>query len=211
MRTFILTAAIFGFSWASAEAQHPPGWVACEFKWQDAGKPADYKKFMNDCVASSERRGSSGATTPTPADSSSKPLAERKFDTGAIAAVLDSQERSNYRPITFQDFKLDGKDLAANHTKIRLQGFYQRFGNLDTLHPSGIAVAAAREYGSDNGIPLLTDDATRAARKIFLECGDNPVRPLGCPITISGHAAMCTVGSLLASKSVPCVVVEDGR
>jgi uncharacterized protein (DUF1501 family) len=36
----------------------------------------------------------------------------------------------------------------------------------DTLQPSAIAVAAAREYGNDNGIPLLTEDATRIIRKI---------------------------------------------
>jgi hypothetical protein len=27
-----------------------PGHVACEFKWVEAGKPADYKGFMDKCV-----------------------------------------------------------------------------------------------------------------------------------------------------------------
>src|ERR1700693_1773846 len=52
MRESMVTVAIFFFFWSAASAQHPPGWVACEFKWQDAGKPADYQKFMSDCVAS---------------------------------------------------------------------------------------------------------------------------------------------------------------
>jgi len=33
-----------------ANAQHGPGHVACEFKWVEAGKPADYKGFMDKCV-----------------------------------------------------------------------------------------------------------------------------------------------------------------
>jgi hypothetical protein len=52
MRVLMITVAIFFLFWSAASAQHPLGWVACEFKWQDAGKPADYQKFINDCVAS---------------------------------------------------------------------------------------------------------------------------------------------------------------
>ena len=85
-----------------------------------------------------------------------------------VGLVSPTDILDDYRSITFQDFKVDGKDLATRHTKIRLQGFYKKFGNLDTLQPSAIAVAAAREYGSENGVPLLTDDAARAIRKIFL-------------------------------------------
>jgi hypothetical protein len=136
-------------------------------------------------------------------------LVEHAGDQERLASPTDIFD--DYRTITLQDFKLDGKDLATKHAKIRLQGFYKKFGNLDTLQPSAIAVAAAREYGSENGVPLLTDDATRTIRKTFLECGDNPMRPLGCPVTLSGHADMCTVGNLVASKTVPCLVVEDGR
>jgi hypothetical protein len=136
-------------------------------------------------------------------------LAEHAGDQEQLVSPTDILD--DYRTITFQDFKLDGKDLAAHHSKIRLQGFYKKFGNLDTLQPSALAVAAAREYGSENGVPLLTDDATRTIRKVFLECGDNPMRPLGCPVVLSGHADVCTVGNLLTSKSVPCLVVEDGH
>jgi hypothetical protein len=48
----MVTVAIFFLFLSAASAQYPPGWVACEFKWQDAGKPADYEKFMNECVTS---------------------------------------------------------------------------------------------------------------------------------------------------------------
>ena len=52
MRVSMVPVAISLLFWPTARAQHRPGWVACEFKWQDAGKPADYQKFMNECVAS---------------------------------------------------------------------------------------------------------------------------------------------------------------
>jgi len=56
MRASMITVAISILLWSPASAQHPPGWVSCEFKWQDAGKPADYQKFMNDCVESSQEK-----------------------------------------------------------------------------------------------------------------------------------------------------------
>jgi hypothetical protein len=66
MRISMIAAAILLFSWSPASAQHPLGWVSCEFKWQDAGKPANYQKFMKDCVESSQepRRETAPRTGP---------------------------------------------------------------------------------------------------------------------------------------------------
>jgi hypothetical protein len=128
-----------------------------------------------------------------------------------LKLALPTEILDDYQSISFEDFKLDGKDLAARHTKVRLRGFYKKFGDLETLLPSALAVAAMREYSANSGVPLLTDDATRAVRKFFLECGDNPVHPLGCPITILAHVDTCTVGNVLGSRSAPCLVVEDGQ
>jgi DNA-directed RNA polymerase subunit RPC12/RpoP len=55
MRASMVALAIFLLLLSPASAQHPPGWVSCEFKWQDAGKPADYEKFMQDCVDNQEK------------------------------------------------------------------------------------------------------------------------------------------------------------
>jgi hypothetical protein len=339
--TIKVLAVFLGFVSLSppASAQHPPEWVACEFKWQDAGRPTDYRRFMDACVRTQRgvrseaivsdnsplgtqqiamrtgchrdtcvwfqleaktalRVGWSGNLVKVRAKqgesfhpqgsyettrpiqwksvesyvfcSTVRPAVLNQQDNGwlatfiapgspvanpgfaqdalvvyffichdlnvadrvitdndvarfsypaALAEHAGDQERltlptdilDDYRTITLEDFKLDGKDLATKRAKVRLRGFYKKFGDLDTLQPSAIAVAAAREYGSDNGVPLLTDDASRTIRKVFLECGDNPMRPLGCPVVLSGHAAMCTARNLVASKAVPCLVVEDGQ
>jgi hypothetical protein len=98
-------------------------------------------------------------------------LVEHAGDQVRLASPTDIL--GDYRFITIQDFKLDGKDLAAHHAKVQLQGFYKKFDDLEVLLPSGLAVAAAREYGSNSGVPLLTDDAARGIRKLFLEWGQS--------------------------------------
>lgn len=138
--------------------------------------------------------------------------------TPADKAQLDDNTRNalqggyvGYTPMTFDDFKLDGKKLSASNAKVLMRGVYQKFGELDTLLPTGMAAAIAREYGGNSGIPLLTDDATRDVRAFFLHCSENILAQLGCPLTVVGHADMCTMTNLLgASKSMPCLVVEDG-
>lgn len=48
---------------SGAQAQHPPGYVACDVKWIDAGSPDDYKGFMDKCLASNQT--SSEAPSPS--------------------------------------------------------------------------------------------------------------------------------------------------
>lgn len=127
------------------------------------------------------------------------------------AGKLSSAQRRGYQSISFDDFKLDGKKLAASGAKVMMQGFYQKLGDIELLQPTGVAVAVARNRGNDgNGIGLLTDDASRDVRKGLLRCGDPMIAPLGCQMTIIGHATMCTMTTLVGSKSLPCLAVEDG-
>jgi hypothetical protein len=127
------------------------------------------------------------------------------------AAKLSSAQQRGYQSISFDDFKLDGKKLAASGAKVMMQGFYQKLGDIELLQPTGVAVAVARSRGNDgNGIGLLTDDASRDVRKGLLRCGDPMIAPLGCQMTIIGHASMCTMTTLVGSKNLPCVAVEDG-
>jgi hypothetical protein len=111
----------------------------------------------------------------------------------AIAVKSELAKQQGYRPVSFEDFKLDGKTLAEANAKLILQGFYSKSGGVEVLQPTGLAVATAKRYGNDSGIPVLSEDAARNVRKYFLECGNNPLAQLGCPVTVSGHADLCTV------------------
>jgi hypothetical protein len=163
------------------------------------------------CVADARRQGPAHVAGLTAQlDRERKAAQDQKRAQEAVAEKLSSAKQQGYQPITFDDFKLDGKQLAGTRAKIMMQGIYKKFGDIESLQASGLAVAMAREYGNGNGIPLLTDDATRNVRKYFLQCGDNPAAPLGCPLTLVGHASICTMTNLVGSKDVPCLAVEDG-
>ena len=48
-----------------AYAQHPPGWTACEFKWQEAGRSDNYQGFMRKCVAANVTVRTGPASAPS--------------------------------------------------------------------------------------------------------------------------------------------------
>jgi len=62
-------------------------------------------------------------------------------------------------------------------------------------------------------LPLLTEDATREFRQILLRCKARPgSNQIGCPAVITGHASQCSLtGPLGSTRSLPCIVVENGR
>jgi hypothetical protein len=124
----------------------------------------------------------------------------------------EAEERQKqYKRITFDDFVLDGKELAANETKISIQGVYIRRSEVELLLRSPMAAAMAQHTGDDVGVGLMTDDAPRRIRKFFLDCRNNPAATaLGCQITVLGHAAICVRVNLVGTKSVPCLAVDDG-
>jgi hypothetical protein len=56
-----------------ANAQHGPGHTGCEIKWEEGGKPADYKGFMEKCLASVVSR----PAAPPPTDN--KPFVQHPY------------------------------------------------------------------------------------------------------------------------------------
>ena len=138
-------------------------------------------------------------------------VAEAKMKAQTVAAEnLKSARERGYNPTSFDDFKLDGRDLATTQAKIMMQGVYKKLGEIETLQPSAMAVLAARSRGEDNGIGLITEDASRNVRKYLLQCGDDMRAPLGCQITVLAHVTMCTKTTLIGAKNLPCLAVEDG-
>lgn len=113
MHARMIIGALLLWLWSpAASAQHPEGWVSCEFKWQEAGKPANYRKFMDDCVASGPetRHEAVTKTEPVPSQpqqttwpdpnkvlshpiqSAQAPATERVFDQRKISALLDKRD-----------------------------------------------------------------------------------------------------------------------
>jgi hypothetical protein len=124
------------------------------------------------------------------------------------AAQIQKEKDLGYKPIEFEDFALDKRDLAAASAKIAIEGYYLGSGEnaemiTKDLIPSAIA---SRE---DHTVNLLTDGADRGLRKYFLECRNtgNP-----CPITVLGKVVSCktTNRSSGAESNTICLKVDDG-
>lgn len=130
----------------------------------------------------------------------------------AVAQQFKTEQEKGYKRINFEDFKLDGKQLAAAEAKIAMTGFYLKVGESEYLFPSPLSIATMREtLNLDAGIGLLTDDAPRNIRKFFLDCQNNPAAAqLGCPLNILGHASICTRTNMFGSAELPCLIVDDG-
>ncbi len=137
---------------------------------------------------------------------------EQKRYQEAVAAQIKEATDRGYKPIGFDDFHLDGKDLASNETKIAIQGLYLKIGNIEFLMPSMAAIALMQATGrTDQGIGLITDDATRDVRQFLLDCRNNlPAAQVGCQVTLLGHPSMCHRTTLVGEFDEPCLIVEDG-
>jgi hypothetical protein len=107
--------------------------------------------------------------------------------------------------------------MASKQSRISMKGTYVPDGNMEWFFssPQDAIQVSAGGYNSSNipRIPLLTEDATREFRQFLLRCKSNPSSSqLGCSAVISGHVSQCSItGPLGANRSLPCIVVENGR
>jgi hypothetical protein len=128
-----------------------------------------------------------------------------------------SDNARGYMSIAFDTFALDAKNLAATQARISVKGAYVPDGNFEWLFASqGEAVQASMSPVQARNvprIPLLTEDASREFRKFLLNCKSIPgADRTGCLTAITGHVSMCSVtGPFGGSRTLPCVVVENGR
>lgn len=123
-----------------------------------------------------------------------------------------------YKKISFKDFALDAKTLAAGEVRVTMQGAYVPDGNMDWFFESYEAALTATMPPLSSGaniqrIPLLTEDASRSFREQLLRCKTTPgSNHSGCQASITGHVSLCSMTSPMGSRSnIPCIVVENGR
>ncbi len=128
-----------------------------------------------------------------------------------------NDSEGGYEPISFDDFELDGKKLAARGAKISIRGMYVMVGDVEYLTPSPLASLVIQNGGggppnarAEESIGLLTDAAARATREIFLKCRSNTATAVyGCAVTVLGRVTMCKKTTLVGSSEAPCLLVED--
>jgi hypothetical protein len=112
------------------------------------------------------------------------------------ASIKAKLSNLGFKLITPIDLDLDWRKLAGNKDKIALRGTY--------LSNDGVEALSVQ----DKVNPLLrlyTDDASRDARKLLLECqeGDNT-----CPVIIGAEVSICTKNEgKIDETEVPCLKV----
>jgi hypothetical protein len=63
----------------------------------------------------------------------------------AGVAKFEAAKQQGYRVISFEDFKLDGKQLSEAKAKLIMHGAYSDAAGVEILQPSGLAVAMAKQ------------------------------------------------------------------
>ncbi len=125
-----------------------------------------------------------------------------------------ADEARGYRRISFETFMLDSRDLVTEAARVSLSGEYIRRGNQDVLYANkGAAMNATRGGMHPPEVPLLTEHAPRAFRKLLLSCQSDPgSTQFGCTVTVLGWITTCTwTAPFGRSREEPCLAVEDGR
>jgi hypothetical protein len=119
--------------------------------------------FMVSDVAAreSERRGAEQAAEAA----RKKAIADHEVKVG----VQRSTDAANgFQRTSFQDFELDGKQLAYDGKKVSIEGHYTKIGELSLLFPTPVAaLMGAQNLALEGSIGLLIDDAAREVRKYF--------------------------------------------
>ena len=129
-----------------------------------------------------------------------------------VARANQEADSLGFKRMTFEDFKLDGADMARESGKVSISGAYQKYGRVEYLFPnSGYVMQLMTSGNVSSGIVLLTDGAPRDVRKYFLECPDDLLpSSRGCSVNILGHATTCELKTLVGTMTVPCLAVDDG-
>jgi hypothetical protein len=120
-----------------------------------------------------------------------------------MASEIKKEQERGYKPITFDDYLLDKRDLAASKAKISIHGFYRAAGKSEYL----LKTPSSDATDDDSRISLLTEDAERDTRKYFLMCRDS----VGiCSINLLGTVTACTRTDRFGAKTdLLCFKVDD--
>jgi hypothetical protein len=133
----------------------------------------------------------------------------------AIYQMAEDRKRQphiHYQPMTFRNFIVDGRRLAAKMALVQIKGVYVQVGQIRLIfrNPSDAAVFS---YGpanmSEMFIPIESGTSSHGAREAFYDCGEHGGR---CEMTFWGIADMCTMTrNGIAQSPQPCLAVSEAR
>lgn len=120
-----------------------------------------------------------------------------------MGSEIRKEQERGYKPVTFDDYLLDKRDLAASKAKIAIHGFYRAAGKSEYL----LKTPSSDATDDDARISLLTEDAERDTRKYFLMCRDSVGT---CSINVLGTVTACTRTDRFGAKTdLLCFKVDD--
>lgn len=100
------------------------------------------------------------------------------------------------------DLNLDWKMLMTNGTKVAVRGTYVEANDLEVL--------STPENKDQRSIRLYTSDASRAARKLMLECRNSNFAFSSCQMIVAATIQGCVRNKgELNEKEVPCLKVQE--
>ncbi|HVA12699.1 MAG TPA: hypothetical protein VNF99_05585 [Stellaceae bacterium] len=150
------------------------------------------------------------ATAAHAAAEAEKQQAVRKYRT-AVAARIRKDEQNGYRTTSVDNFELNGPELARDRAKVSIPGVYLKTSRGEFLMSSTLATSQVDTTTTpDQGISLISKDASRAAKQSFARCQKDAVKArLGCPTTILGQATLCKRTTIFGGAEAPCIAVDD--
>jgi hypothetical protein len=100
------------------------------------------------------------------------------------------------------DLTLDWKSYMTKGTKIALDGTY--------VEDSDLEVLSTPDNKDHPKIRIYTDDASRDARKLMLECRNSDFKFSSCQMIVGGTVKNCIRNQgKLNEKEVPCLRVQE--
>jgi len=102
-----------------------------------------------------------------------------------VARQRERDKELGFTAMAFNDFLLDGNQLAEDGTKVSVSGIYQRTGDNAVLWRNSVAL---KDNLAHSRIPLLIENATRDTRSALLRCDQE--HRYGCDLTLLG-ARLC--------------------
>jgi hypothetical protein len=125
---------------------------------------------------------------------------------GQAAAEKEDQLSSKLKELGYTlvspvDLELDWRDLRAGSRKIAMKGIYREVDDVEALSVLN---------KDDPLIRIYSDDASRDARKTFLECRNSDFSLSKCRMIVGATVATCTRNKgQLNEKEVPCLRVRE--